>query len=113
MPRNIKIWSSWNYLSFKKSENSCFTYWMNKLQNINLKKNFFLTLNPPFKPNKIFYKTIYTHPIFTEKSMKIPKKLIKFQGKKRVWFCGSYFSYGFHEDADKSSVKVIILINKP
>ena len=112
MPRNIKIWSSWNYLSFKKSENSCFTYWMNKLQNINLKKNFFLTLNPPFKPNKIFYKTIYTHPIFTEKSMKIPKKLIKFQGKKRVWFCGSYFSYGFHEDAVKSSVKVEKLLKK-
>tara|TARA_B100000029_G_scaffold511304_1_gene604972 strand:+ start:2142 stop:3389 length:1248 start_codon:yes stop_codon:yes gene_type:complete len=112
MPNNKKIWSSWNYLSISKNKKiySFFTYWMNKLQNIDKNYPFFLTLNPPIKPKKIFYKTIYTHPIFTKESMEIPNKIDKIQGKNGVWFCGSYFSYGFHEDAINSSIKVAKLI---
>ena len=108
MPRNKKIWSSWNYLSFKKKNKNyiSFTYWMNKLQNIDNKYPFFLTLNSPIKPKKIFYQTTYTHPIFTKKSMEIPNQLNKIQGKNKIWFCGSYFSYGFHEDGVKSSIKI-------
>ena len=109
MPRNKKIWSSWNYLSFKKKNKSniLFTYWMNKLQNIDNKYPLFLTLNSPVKPKKVFYQTTYTHPIFTKKSMEIPNELNKIQGKNKIWFCGSYFSYGFHEDGVKSAIKII------
>ncbi len=112
MPRNKKIWSSWNYLSIIKKKNvrNCFSYWMNKLQNINKRYPLFLTLNPPIKPKNIFFKTTYTHPIFTKKSMEIPKKLNKVQGKNGIWFCGSYFGYGFHEDAIKSSIKIAKII---
>ena len=108
MPRNKKIWSSWNYLSFKQKNKNyiSFTYWMNKLQNIDNKYPFFLTLNSPIKPKKIFYQTTYPHPIFTKKSMEIPNQLNKIQGKNKIWFCGSYFSYGFHEDGVKSSIKI-------
>ena len=79
---------------------------MNKLQNIK-NNNFFLTLNPPFKPNKIYYSTMYEHPIFTKNRMDIPSKLNKVQGRNGVWYCGSYFYYGFHEDAIKSSINII------
>jgi predicted NAD/FAD-binding protein len=27
-------------------------------------------------------------------------------GQRNTWFCGSYFGYGFHEDAVKSAVEV-------
>ena len=113
MPKNKKVWSSWNYVSFYKKgkENNCFSYWMNKLQNIDKKYPFFLSLNPPFKPNNIYYKTTYTHPIFTKKSLEITKKLEKVQGKNKIWFCGSYFYNGFHEDAVNSSIKIAKLLN--
>ena len=38
---------------------------------------------------------------------KIQKDLQLIQGKKRTWFCGSYFGYGFHEDGLKSSMELI------
>ena len=71
MPLKKSIWASWNYLSIKRREKNiqCFSYWMNKLQNIDKKYLLFLTLNPPFTPRNIFYKTTYTHPIFTNKTM--------------------------------------------
>ena len=33
------------------------------------------------------------------------------QGKKRTWFCGSYFGYGFHEDGLKSSIELMKRFN--
>ena len=113
MPLKKSIWASWNYLSIKRREKNiqCFSYWMNKLQNIDKKYLLFLTLNPPFTPRNIFYKTTYTHPIFTNKTMEIPKELNKIQGKNKIWFCGSYFGYGFHEDGINSSIKVAKLLN--
>ena len=39
--------------------------------------------------------------------MDIPSKLNKVQGRNGVWYCGSYFYYGFHEDAIKSSINII------
>ena len=38
--------------------------------------------------------------------MEIPNELNKIQGKNKIWFCGSYFSYGFHEDGIRSSMKI-------
>ena len=35
------------------------------------------------------------------------KKLNNLQGKKRTWFSGSYFGYGFHEDGLKSSLEML------
>ena len=35
------------------------------------------------------------------------KNLHKLQGKKRTWYCGSYFGYGFHEDGLKSSMELL------
>jgi predicted NAD/FAD-binding protein len=31
-------------------------------------------------------------------------RLAELQGRDRVWYCGSYFGYGFHEDALASAV---------
>jgi predicted NAD/FAD-binding protein len=33
-------------------------------------------------------------------------KLEAMNGERNTWFCGSYFGYGFHEDAVKSAVGV-------
>ena len=35
------------------------------------------------------------------------KRLNILQGKKRTWFSGSYFGYGFHEDGLNSSLEML------
>ena len=103
MPIRKSAWSSWNSIS--KNGNTCVTYWLNKLQNLNSEKNYFLTLNPveAIDKNKIIKKIHFTHPYFNKDNVALQKDLNKLQGKKRTWFCGSYFGYGFHEDGLNSS----------
>ena len=107
MPIKKRAWSSWNSIS--TNEETCITYWLNKLQNLKSEKNYFLTLNPIFKINdsSVIKKVNFTHPYLNSENTKIQKDLHIIQGKKRTWFCGSYFGYGFHEDGLKSSIELI------
>ena len=107
MPLRKKAWSSWN--SITKDNKTCVTYWLNKLQNLKTDKNYFLTLNPveEIDQNKIIKQEKFTHPFFNNENVSLQKDLHLIQGKKRAWFCGSYFGYGFHEDGLKSSIELI------
>ena len=107
MPKRKLAWSSWNSIS--KGNQTCVTYWLNNLQNLKCDNNFFLTLNPIYKisNNNIIKKINFTHPYFNLETLKYQKDLQLLQGKKRTWYCGSYFGYGFHEDGLKSTINLI------
>ena len=107
MPHKKRAWSSWNSVS--DGEKTCITYWLNKLQNLDTSKDYFLTLNPISKinENSVIKKVNFTHPYLNSKNTALQKDLRLIQGKKRTWFCGSYFGYGFHEDGLKSSIDLI------
>ena len=109
MPKNKAAWSSWNSISKKDLSNTCVTYWLNLLQNLDTDKNYFLTLNPiqNIENKNIIKKLIFTHPHFNLENTMVQKSLHFLQGVKRTWFCGSYFGYGFHEDGLKSSLNMI------
>ena len=110
MPHTKKVWSSWNSILDKKDlSKNCVTYWLNKLQNLKNKTNFFLTLNPiiPIEHKKIIKKIEFTHPFYDVESIEAQKNLKKLQGQNNSWFCGSYFGYGFHEDGLKSSINIV------
>ena len=109
MPNKINAWSSWNSISKKDLTKTCVTYWLNKLQNLDTNKNYFLTLNPitEIKDSKIIKKINFTHPYLNNKSFEMQNRLKDLQGKKRLWFSGSYFGYGFHEDGLKSSLEML------
>ena len=109
MPKNNKSWSSWNSILDKNDlNNSCVTYWLNKLQNLKTSTNYFLTLNPiiEIESNKIIKKVEFTHPFYEIKTIKAQRYLSELQGINNSWFCGSYFGYGFHEDGLKSAIDV-------
>ena len=38
--------------------------------------------------------------------METQPKLKDMNGNSNTWYCGSYFGYGFHEDAVRSAVEV-------
>ena len=109
MPRNKKVWSSWNsQIDTNNLEKCSITYWLNLLQNLKIDKNIFLTLNPFFQidEKKILKKINFTHPYYNHETLNFQKKLNEIQNKKNILFCGSYFGYGFHEDGIQSAANV-------
>lgn len=110
MPRRRRLWSSWNYLRQGRGTEGalCVTYWMNSLQHLPTTTDLFVTLNPPhdIHPKAIDAELCYEHPVFTAEAIVAQKALWTLQGKRRTWFCGSYFGYGFHEDGLQSGLAV-------
>ena len=112
MPRSRRVWASWNYLANRGTAGAIdgvsVTYWMNQLQGLNAPQQYFVSLNPLREPNdeRVIADMLYHHPVFDTGAMRAQPLLRHIQGRNRCWFCGSYFGYGFHEDALRSSVEV-------
>lgn len=114
MPSVKKVWSSWNYrteLIDNKLVASC-NYWMNSLQDVSKQQNYFVTINDPgtIKKEAIIKEIMYEHPVFTVEAMQAQQHLSKLNENGQLYFCGSYFRYGFHEDALMSANAVCDLI---
>ena len=61
MPKSKIAWSSWNFLNKSSSSKFTLTYWMNFLQKLPTKQNYFVTVNPYKKPKNIIC-LLYTSP---------------------------------------------------
>jgi predicted NAD/FAD-binding protein len=81
---------------------------LNKLQKVSEKSDFFVTLNDTGKVdrNKVLKKCYYEHPVFDINAIKAQADLHKLNENGPAYFCGSYFKYGFHEDAFRSGLEV-------
>lgn len=111
MPRSRRVWSSWNYLAQSRggeTRNVSVTYWMNRLQRLTTAQPLLVSLNPlrEPRPGTLIAEMTYHHPVFDQAAMNAQQALPTLQGADRLWFCGSYAGYGFHEDALRSSVQV-------
>ncbi len=108
MPKTKRVWSSWNYRMEEKEGNlhASTIYWMNSLQRVSDKKNYFVSLNDPgnIDEKKILKVIDYEHPLFDLHTAKAQPDLPKLNETGPIYFCGSYFRYGFHEDALWSAV---------
>ena len=111
MPNHKKAWASWVYgkNGDQKNESIAITYWMNNLQNIDKNYPLFVTLNPnqEIASDKIFAKFNYEHPIFDEAAVSSQNKINEIQGLDRIYFCGAYQKYGFHEDGISSALSAL------
>ena len=110
MPKRRPLWSSWNFLKEGDESDSglCLTYWMNQLQRLNTETNLFVTLNPTqeIHPKAVEATIEYSHPVFSRDALQAQKNIWSLQGRRRTWFCGSYFGHGFHEDGAQSGLAV-------
>ncbi|MFC3676681.1 NAD(P)/FAD-dependent oxidoreductase [Ferrovibrio xuzhouensis] len=111
MPRRRQVWSSWNYLSEPRRDlqrRVALTYWMNRLQGIDDRHPLFVTLNPVTEPaaDKTFAEFAYEHPLFDSAAIAAQARLPEIQGKDRLWFCGAWCRYGFHEDGLTAGLQV-------
>ena len=111
LPPNPRARSSWNTIrdhGHRSESPITVTYHMNRLQKLQSRTDYCVTLNPsrPVAEKHILDSMLYTHPVFSFAAMDTQSGLNELNGKRHTWFCGSYFGYGFHEDAVRSSVAV-------
>jgi predicted NAD/FAD-binding protein len=114
MPRTRLAWSAWNYEITHDAAGRVSTathYWMNKLQGVSDRENYFVTINRPeaIAPEKILRRIEYEHPLFSLGATRAQAELHalnRLSPAQTTYFCGSYFRYGFHEDAFASAVQL-------
>lgn len=111
MPTSKRAWASWNYVRENTPDgdhNLSVTYDMNRLQGLNTKNHYFVTLNryQDIDPDKIIKRFDYTHPQFDFAALESQENIRAMNGVRKTYFCGSYCYYGFHEDAVKSAIDV-------
>lgn len=108
MPRRQRAWASWNYTGDESGNRLSVTYWMNRLQPLESSNDYFVTLNPSHQlpEERVLKRMHYQHPIFDARAMTAQRDLWSLQGRRRTWFAGSYFGYGFHEDGLQSGLAV-------
>lgn len=108
MPKRKRLWSSWNYVGGATPDKSGVTYWMNSLQKLETKTQYFVSLNPPVVPDKALteMRIQCTHPMFSTETLQAQKGLWSLQGQQNTWFCGAYFGAGFHEDGLQAGLAV-------
>lgn len=109
MPKTKKTWSSWNYRieSIDGELVPTTIYWMNSLQGVSKKKNYFVSINAvpnSVAKDKLIKEIEYEHPLFDVAAIKAQKELQSLNKTGPLYYCGSYFKYGFHEDAYASAV---------
>ena len=112
MPRTRRAWSSWNWWTGVDSRGqmkSTTSYWMNSLQRVSDKKNYFLSINDTgrVRSEHRLKEIEYEHPIFSVDTARAQTRLPELNKKGPLYFCGSYFRYGFHEDALLSALDVV------
>ena len=114
MPRTRRCWASWNYLIQQTAEGGAKPsthYWMNSLQGVSDRTNYFVSINAgeDVAPEKVLRRIAYEHPLFDVEAGRAQRRLPELNRLSRdqsTYFCGSYFRYGFHEDAFMSAVNL-------
>jgi predicted NAD/FAD-binding protein len=116
MPRTARCWSSWNYRVDYHGDGSVAPstiYWINRLQGIDTKRNYFVSINgeDTLQPQSVLKRIHYEHPLFNDGAIRAQQQLAGLNERRGdVYFCGSYFRYGFHEDAFSSALQLSRLL---
>lgn len=111
LPPQRAAWAAWNFTreSGQDAERPVYvTYYMNLLQGLQAQNHYCVTLNrrERLRPETVIAEFDYHHPQYNFASLATQAQLPTLNGRRQTWFCGSYFGYGFHEDAVRSAVAV-------
>ncbi|MGP2655708.1 NAD(P)/FAD-dependent oxidoreductase [Malaciobacter sp. WC5094] len=93
------IYAAWNYKTSTKNNNAVtLSYWINTLQNLKTKKDYFVSLNELSNVDEVIEKISYSHPQFNTKAIEAQDRRAEINGVNNTYFAGAYWRYGFHED---------------
>lgn len=112
MPKAKRAWASWNTRVDTKGIST--VYWMNSLQDVSRRKNYFVSINDPgnVAAEKIIKQIDYHHPLYDHAAVATQARLPELNETGKILFCGSYFKYGFHEDALTSGLQAADTLNR-
>jgi predicted NAD/FAD-binding protein len=109
MPRRRKAWAAWNYhLDDEGHDGAALTYWMNRLQRLETRSDWFVTLNRPGAVAEplVQERITYQHPVFTFAGLEAQRRHAELIGHRDTSYCGAYWRNGFHEDGVVSALAV-------
>lgn len=111
LPPSRRAWASWNFREAPADVGESpvlVTYHMNRLQGIRASLDYCVTLNAGerIKRAAVIKEIDYEHPQFDLAALRAQPELPRLNGSRSTYYCGSYFGYGFHEDAVRSAVQV-------
>lgn len=112
LPEQRAAWSAWNFTREADGDAGSrpvfVSYYMNLLQGFHAEQDYCVTLNrrKSIRPESVIAEFDYQHPQYSFASLATQTELPSLNGQRNSWFCGSYFGYGFHEDAVRSAVDV-------
>jgi uncharacterized protein len=107
LPRRRNAWAAWNYhVPAAEQDSVAVTYHMNILQSLPARTQFLVTLNPTMEidPARIIRSIEYQHPVYRPEGIAAQRRRGELMGQQRSFYCGAWWSYGFHEDGVKSGL---------
>jgi uncharacterized protein len=107
LPKRSAARASWNYL-LGDSGQVTLTYHMNRLQALNTREDYCVTLNAghSIQPDRVYCQMVYEHPLYNHVAIQAQQRWAEISGSNRTHFCGAYWFYGFHEDGVRSGMRV-------
>jgi predicted NAD/FAD-binding protein len=132
MPRTRLAWSSWNYriaanprMHAEKNEGGFVEqvrvsthYWMNRLQGVSHRQNYFVSLDEAtaIHSQRVLRTFSEEHPLFDlaaiQAQPEMPTLNAIARGKTETYFVGAWQRYGFHEDGLLSAANLATLLLK-
>ena len=93
-----KIYAAWNYKTGGKENAVTLSYWINRLQNLDSKKEYFVSLNETSELENVIEQISYAHPQFDSRAIMMQSRREEINGQNHTYYAGAYWRYGFHED---------------
>ena len=110
LPVRRKAWAAWNAHVPREPGAPCtVSYCMNLLQGLDSPEPFVVTLNrsEAIDPARIIARMSYAHPVYDHAMVAAQARRPEIQGRRRTWFAGAYWGWGFHEDGIRSARDVV------
>ncbi|CAA6802292.1 MAG: COG2907: Amine oxidase, flavin-containing [uncultured Sulfurovum sp.] len=93
-----EIYAAWNYKNNEDNSAVTLSYWINRLQKLPTKKNYFVSLNETENIDHMIERIAYEHPQFNAEAIEAQSKKWLISGVNHTYYAGAYWRYGFHED---------------
>ncbi len=116
LPRDRRAWAAWNACVPREPGAHCtVSYCMNLLQGLSAPRPLIVSLNrsTDIDPAQVLRRLRYAHPLFSAAAVAAQAQRAQIQGRRRTWFAGAYWGFGFHEDGVRSAVEVARGLNVP